>query len=83
MEYIDIWPAYIRKWVVRVQIWGGWWQKLKQKAKMTRDYSSYDVHAYSQRVNIPLQGLDRCVLTVREVSGPHCQICIPPLELFH
>ena len=29
---------------------------------------------YLHRVSIPLQGLDRCVLTVGAVSGPHCQI---------
>ena len=29
---------------------------------------------HPQRANIPLQDLDRCVLTVGAVSGPHCQI---------
>ena len=29
---------------------------------------------YPQWANIPLQGLDRCVLTVGAVSGPRCQI---------
>ena len=29
----------------------------------------YDVHLYVQRANIPLQGLDRCVLTVGALSG--------------
>ena len=68
---------------MRVQIWGGWWQKLKQKAKMTRVYSGYDyhVHVYSQRVNIQLQGLDRCVLTVGEVSVPHCQNLYPSIGI--
>ena len=27
-----------------------------------------------QRANIPLQGLDRCALTMGAISGPHCQI---------
>ena len=29
---------------------------------------------YPQRTNIPLQGLDRCALTVGAISGPHSQI---------
>ena len=29
---------------------------------------------YTQRANIPLQGLDRCALTVGAISGPHCQL---------
>ena len=29
---------------------------------------------HPQRPNIPLQGLDRRVLTIRAISGPHCQI---------
>ena len=33
-----------------------------------------DIHMDSQRVSIPLQGLDRHVLTVGTISGPHCQI---------
>ena len=29
---------------------------------------------HSQRANIPLQGLDRCALTVGAISGPHSQL---------
>ena len=29
---------------------------------------------HPQRANIPLQGLDKCVLTVGVISGPHCPI---------
>ena len=29
---------------------------------------------YPQRANIPLQGLDRCALTVGAISGLHSQI---------
>ena len=29
---------------------------------------------HPQKADIPLQGLDRCVLIVRAISGPHCQI---------
>ena len=36
---------------------------------------------YPQRANIPLQGLDRCVLTVEAISGPHSQIGV--LYLYH
>ena len=28
---------------------------------------------HPQRANIPLQGLDRCALTVGAISGPHSQ----------
>ena len=43
---------------------------------------------HPQRANIPLQGLDRRVLTVRGISGPHCQIaalhwCISPVVDLH
>ena len=36
MEIINIGPAYIREWVGGVCGWGGWWQKLKQRSKMTQ-----------------------------------------------
>ena len=29
---------------------------------------------YPQRANVPLKGLDRHVLTLGAISGPHCQI---------
>ena len=42
---------------------------------------------HSQRANIPLQGLDRCALTVGAISGPHSQLGAllwsPPLVPFH
>ena len=41
---------------------------------MGRVLNGYDVHVLPQKANIPLQGLDRCVLTVGAISGPHCQI---------
>ena len=46
----------------------------KQEYTNGRVWSGYDVHMYPQRANIPLQSLDRCVLTVGALSGPHCQI---------
>ena len=36
----------------------------------------YDIHMHPQTANIPLQGLDRHVLTVGAISGLHCQIGI-------
>ena len=41
---------------------------------------------YPQWANIPLQGLDRCALTVDTISGPRCQtgrIRSHPLVSFH
>ena len=35
---------------------------------------------YPQRANIAVQGLDRCVLIVGAISGPHCPL---PLVPFH
>ena len=35
---------------------------------------------HPQRANIPLQGLDRCALTVGAISGPHSQ---PGALLWH
>ena len=35
MKFINIAPAYIRGWMGGVG-WGGWWQKLKQRSKMTQ-----------------------------------------------
>ena len=31
------------------------------------------IYTPTQRANIPLQGLDRCALTVEAISGPHSQ----------
>ena len=50
MEFINIGPVYIRKWVGGAQGWGGWWQRLKQRNKMTqivefRVAMIYTVHA--------------------------------------
>ena len=36
MELINTGPVYIRGWEGGVQRWGGWWQKLKQRSKMTQ-----------------------------------------------
>ena len=36
MEFVNIGPAYIRGWVGGALGWGGWWQKLKQRSKMTQ-----------------------------------------------
>ena len=33
-----------------------------------------DVYMHPQRANAPLQGLDRCALTVGTISGPRYQI---------
>ena len=41
---------------------------------MGRVLNGYDVHVLPQKANIPLQCVDRCVLTVGAISGPHCQI---------
>ena len=43
--------------------WGGWWQKLKQRSRMTRVYK-VDMMSTS----IQLQGVDRHVLTVGTIS---------------
>ena len=53
----------------------GWWQVLKQRNKMTQTVefrvAIYNIHMYSQRVNIPLQFLDRHALTVGVILGHH------------
>ena len=37
MEFIIIGPASIKGgWVGEMQGWSGWWQRLKQKSKMTQ-----------------------------------------------
>ena len=48
----------------------------------SRVWSSYDVYMYPQRVNIPLQGLDRHALTVGAISAPQPNWS-PPLVTFH
>ena len=35
------------------------------------------MYMHPQRANIPLQGLDRCALTVGAISGLHSQIGAP------
>ena len=40
----------------------------------SRVLNGYHVHMYPQRANVPLKGLDKHVLTVGAISGPHCQI---------
>ena len=32
---------------------------------------------YPQKASNPIQGLDRCALTMGAISGPHCQIRAP------
>ena len=52
-------------------------KKLKQrrnKTQISRVQGSYDVYLHPQRINIPLQGLDKHALTVGAISGPHRQI---------
>ena len=43
----------------------GGWRKLKQRSEVTQmtDFRVAMTQMYSQWTNIPLQGLDRCVLT--------------------
>ena len=36
MKFINIGPACIRGWVRAAWGWGAWWQKLKQRSKMTQ-----------------------------------------------
>ena len=53
------------------QGWGRWCHRLKHRNKTTQMVEfrvGYDVHLYVQSANIPLQGLDRCVLTVGALS---------------
>ena len=60
--------------------WGGWWQRLKQRSKMSQivefRVAMYDVHMYPQRTNIPLQSLYRRALKVSAILGLHYQIGI-------
>ena len=46
----------------------------KQDGTNGRVLSGYAIHMHPQGVSIPPQGLDRRVLTVGAVSGPHYQI---------
>ena len=36
MEFINIGPVYIRRWVGGVRGWGRWWQKLNQRRNKTQ-----------------------------------------------
>ena len=77
MEFINMGPAYIKGAAGRGMKVG--WVMAKTKTKNQDDtnirvQSGYDIHLYPQRTNIPLQGLDRCALTMGAISGPHCQI---------
>ena len=42
----------------------------KKENTNSRVQSCYDVYMHQQRANIPLQGIDRCALTVGAISGP-------------
>ena len=56
----------------------------KQNDTNDRVWSGYDVQMYSQWVNIPLQVLNRHVLTVGAISGFHFQIrgtILPAMKL--
>ena len=73
MECINIGLVYIWEWV------GVGWVVAKAKTKKQdntngRARSGYDVHMYPQWANNPLQGLDKHILTVEAISGPHYQI---------
>ena len=77
MEFINIGTAYIR---------GGWWQKLKQRNKMTQIAEfrvamtctcTYTKDQYS--ITRPRQ--TSCALTVGAISGPHSHI--GPLLCYH
>ena len=48
--------------------------KSRQDDTIGRIESGHDIHVHPQKANIPLQGLDKCVLTVGTISGLHCQI---------
>ena len=70
MEFINIaiGPTYIATGVGRRGAgWGGWWQRPKQRCKMTQKLSlewlwSVYTCIYPQWANILLQDLDRCVV---------------------
>ena len=76
VEFINMGPVYIREWVGRAWGWGGWWQRLKQRSKMTQmvEFIVVVTSTCIHKANIPLQGLDRHLLTMGAISGPHCQI---------
>ena len=65
---MDGWEGHGVGWVVAKA------KTKKQDNTNSRVYSGYDVHIYPQWANIPLQGLDRRVLTVVAIAGSHCQI---------
>ena len=79
MECINIEPAYVYKGMSGEGVEVGW-MVAKAKAKEARQQAvefrvdMTSTCTYPQRTNISLQGLERCVLTMRAVSGPHCQI---------
>ena len=77
IEFINIRPVYIREWVGWAWGWGGWWQRLVSKVTQIAGFrvaiTSKCIHKMAN-CNIPLQGLDGCVLTVGAISGPHWQI---------
>ena len=76
MEFINIGLVYIRGWAGGARGWGGWWQKLNQRRKKTQIVEfrvAMTCTCTHKRANIPLQGLDRCALTVGAISGPHSQ----------
>ena len=72
MEFIKIGPAYIMGWArgIRAGMGGGKAYANKQDDTNSRVLSSYDMYIYPQRVNFPLQDLDRSALTVGTISGP-------------
>ena len=59
---------------------GGWWHKLKQRRKRLQMVEfrvammCTCTHKGPTTCSIPIQGLDRHILTVEAISGPHCQI---------
>ena len=60
-------------WVVANGMGVGWLvakaKTKKQDDTNSRVWSGYNIHMFLQRANILLQGLDRQVLMVEEVSG--------------
>ena len=77
MEFINIGPVYIRDETGGAWMCGGWLERLKQRSKKTQMVEFRVAMAFTctqKRANIPLQGLDRRVLTVGGISGLKCQI---------
>ena len=78
MEIITIRPMYIMGWVEGAQRWGGCWQKLKQRSKMTQivefRVAMTTTCTHKGPIFHYIQGLDRCALTVVPISDPHSQI---------